>query len=530
MMVRMRPVGAMALGLAFALTWAGSSVAADQVTRAPTTGTATPAAGSSRASEARAALETVQDLVGEKSATEAAHQLADGGQVTMALLDLWRKRADLSGEDARAAARILARPEATRVSCTSHFCIHYTPSRSTDSYVASVRATMEEVYSTYQEAGYRMPPSDEGRGGNNKADIYLQDLASQGYYGYCQPENYVSSKGYAAYAFCVLDDDYASSQYPLNTPKENLQVTAAHEFFHSVQYSYDVREDAWIMEATAAWAEDEIYPKVNDNIQYLVTSQLVSPKGSLDNPNAAGSNGLAMYGAWSFFRYLSEQRPAERGRMPRIVLNIWKTLDSTRGAANDKYSMQGVQAAVQSANWNLDAAYAGYVSAALQPATGFAEGAKYVEFIRRHVDNYTGAPASPIRFDGPGTVKKDWRGLNVRHMASTSWHITGSKPAAVAGATFHVKFAKVTNWTRVVLTTTRASGERVIKVLKPKSGHIAAAVNFDSATVDSIDLSLVNVSRKYTGCTTGEKATGGSCGGVGTQDQIGLIGKLWVTV
>ena len=56
---------------------------------------------------------------------------------------------------------------------------------------------------------------------------------------------------------------------PLNTPKENLQVTAAHEFFHSVQYSYDVREDAWIMEATAAWAEDEIYPKVNDNIQYL---------------------------------------------------------------------------------------------------------------------------------------------------------------------------------------------------------------------------------------------------------------------
>jgi hypothetical protein len=28
-------------------------------------------------------------------------------------------------------------------------------------------------------------------------------------------------------------------------------VTAAHEFFHAIQYGYDVSEDPWLMESTA---------------------------------------------------------------------------------------------------------------------------------------------------------------------------------------------------------------------------------------------------------------------------------------
>lgn len=529
MMGAMRLLGTLVLALTLALAGAGVAVAEDSGTSEPPPVSAVAEDPTSRTSEAKAALRAAEDLVGDKSTSEAAHQLSDGGEVTMALLDLWRNRPNLGGQDARTAARILARPGGTKVSCSTHFCVHYAPSNASASYVKTVRATMENVYSTYRKADYRMPPSDKGRGGNDKLDIYLQDLASQGYYGYCQPEEYAGGKGYAAYGFCVLDNDYDSSQYPSHTPKENLQVTAAHEFFHAVQFSYDVWEDSWIMEATATWAEDEVYPKVNDNIQYLPTSQLVSPKGSLDDPDAGGSNGLAVYGAWIFFRYLTEQRPAERGRLPRLIVNIWKQLDSTRGAKNNRYSMQGVQAAVKKADWNLDAAYAGFVSAALRPAKGFAEGSKYVSFIKKRVTDYTGAPATRIEFNGPGTVNKDWRGLKLRHMASASWHITGSSPAAVAGATFHVKFSKVSNWARMVLTTNKANGRRVIKTLKPKNARIGAAIDFDSATVDSIDLSLVNVSRKYTKCTIGGSATGSSCGGVATQNKIGLVGKLWVT-
>ena len=48
-----------------------------------------------------------------------------------------------------------------------------------------------------------------------------------------------------------------------------LQVTAAHEYFHLVQFGYDINEDGWIMESTATWAEDEVFDSINDNAQYL---------------------------------------------------------------------------------------------------------------------------------------------------------------------------------------------------------------------------------------------------------------------
>ena len=38
-----------------------------------------------------------------------------------------------------------------------------------------------------------------------------------------------------------------------------MRVTAAHEFFHAIQFAYDVDEDLWFMEGTATWVEDEVY-------------------------------------------------------------------------------------------------------------------------------------------------------------------------------------------------------------------------------------------------------------------------------
>ena len=50
-----------------------------------------------------------------------------------------------------------------------------------------------------------------------------------------------------------------SQLVPPNSPIENLQFTAAHQFFHAIQFGYDAYEDAWFMEGTAAWIEDEVY-------------------------------------------------------------------------------------------------------------------------------------------------------------------------------------------------------------------------------------------------------------------------------
>lgn len=47
------------------------------------------------------------------------------------------------------------------------------------------------------------------------------------------------------------------------------EVTAAHEFQHGIQSGYDWWEGDWWMEATAVWAEELVYPAVDDYLQYV---------------------------------------------------------------------------------------------------------------------------------------------------------------------------------------------------------------------------------------------------------------------
>ena len=47
-------------------------------------------------------------------------------------------------------------------------------------------------------------------------------------------------------SFCVLDNDFARAQFG-RAPMDTLRVTAAHEFFHAIQFNYDYREDRWLI-------------------------------------------------------------------------------------------------------------------------------------------------------------------------------------------------------------------------------------------------------------------------------------------
>ena len=147
-------------------------------------------------------------------------------------------------------------------------------------------------------------------------------LGERGLYGYCAVDDSRTRSPYRydAYAgYCVLDDDFARTQFPANSPTENLRVTAAHEFFHAIQFAYDATEDAWFMEGTSAWIEDEIYDSVNDNRYYLRTSQFKEPSRPLDT-----SRGFAVYGTWGFFRFLSERLGAD------VVRRAWERADASK--------------------------------------------------------------------------------------------------------------------------------------------------------------------------------------------------------
>ena len=194
---------------------------------------------------------------------------------------------------------------------------------------------MENVYEReVNQLGFRPPRTDGNNGGDGKLDVYLKDLGT-GLYGYCAAE--FRKKARTASGFCVLDNDYAAAQFPSQTPETNLAVTAAHEFFHAVQYSYDYNEDPWMLESTATWMEEQVADDVNDNRQYLQYSQLQAAYVSLD---AFSSTYGFQYGNWIFWEYLTSRFSTG------FVKKAWESAGSLRGDGG-RYSIEAIRSVLR---------------------------------------------------------------------------------------------------------------------------------------------------------------------------------------
>ncbi len=178
----------------------------------------------------------------------------------------------------------------------------------TPDYVESILSEMENIWSKeIGTMGFTAPPGDSTTGGNSKYDIYLYKLAPN-LYGFAAPDSLVGNNPNSTAAeinaytsYIALRNEYG--QFTNHSQLENIQVTAAHEFFHAVQFGYDQKEKDWLKEATAAWMEDEVYDDVNDNLQYL-PNWFNSPSIPLDATHVESVG--HWYGSWIFFRYVSE--------------------------------------------------------------------------------------------------------------------------------------------------------------------------------------------------------------------------------
>jgi hypothetical protein len=293
---------------------------------------------------------------------------------TALLRDLAIRRDQLAPDDRSTADALLSRPTdgnpddpvdikyggvaASRV-CAANLCVHYVTTGphavSTDDsdtngipdYVDTVIAELQgRVWNReIVQLGFRKPKRDlrsTNNGGNGKIDFYLGDLGAENppLYGYCASDDphlrFSSDYRFSDMsAYCVFDNDYRSGQFPNQTPIRNLRVTAAHEFFHAVQFAYDIFEDLWILENTAVWMEDEVYGGINDNLQYLASSSLKHPQVPLD----LGAS-FFEYGNFIFWRFASERFGT------RLVKQVWKQADGSRGAPN-LYSLRALRSVIE---------------------------------------------------------------------------------------------------------------------------------------------------------------------------------------
>jgi hypothetical protein len=502
-------LSAVALGLGLALV-AGAGPAAQAADR--------PAAPT----PAQQALARAQALFDGTPATERSGGAASApGDATLALRDLWALRGQLTGADRAAADALYARPAASRQACTPRICVHWSPStvsrkdannNGRPDYVDKVISNVDGVHKTYVKAGYRAPKSDHGRGGSNKTDIYLRDVGRQGLYGYCTTDQprFTSAGNHSVWAYCVLDNDYKSSQFPTNTPLENMQVTAAHEYYHAVQFAYDFLEDGWFMEASATWAEDEVYDAVNDNVQYLFASPLSDPGVPLDQ--FIGSH---QYGDWIWFRYLTEKNPTLKGGMPVLLLRIWQAADSV-GSGTDRYGVQAIQKVLKGKGTSLRDEFALFSAANLFARTAYDEGTAQAypevtpDFNAGLSDGQTSSPS--------GTLD---------HLTAATLRFRTQSTTSGATLAVSVNLPDTTRGSAAVVTVNGNDGSHTpLLVALDVNGNGSTEVAFGDDVVSSVDVTLVNASTRFR-CN---KGTNFSCNGNPQDDGLASSASVEVLV
>ncbi len=325
------------------------------------------------------------------------------GEATMALRDLARTAHTLSGTDLSEARALMARPtdpaspdsfdpvhyapgsEVER-QCGTYICVHWVEDGSADAtdpvFAQQALQLLESIDARYRAAGYRGPIPDQGQGGDTRTDIYLADVGAFNLYGYCNTDlddqwqpTYVDGSAVAPY--CVFDNDFTDFG---GVPLDDLEVTAAHEYFHAVQFGYDFNDDLWVYETTATWVEDEMYDDVNGNLFYLAYGQMGDPAASVGYEGEGTLVPLDYsgypYGNWTWIRYLTEKYPTAQAGLPTLVRSLWENLDTT-GGKPDTYSLRALDKTLAGIGTSTAAEFAGFSSANRTPAQSYSEGGSY---------------------------------------------------------------------------------------------------------------------------------------------------------
>jgi hypothetical protein len=471
---------------------------------------------------AAAALDQVQAILDPTPAEQAtqATQATDGGrELTLALRDLRLRQGELSKRDRAVAKRIApTRPNADLFQDFGSVRVHWmsTDTSVTAAWVNEVGSVVTHVLSTYRAAGYRAPMSDglDG-GGSGLLDIYLVDFnaaGEPGLYGFCDAAVVPPPKGpYNTSAYCAFDHDFAG--FPQRTPSDNLKVTAAHELFHAVQFAYDYNEDAWFMEATATWAEDEVYSSINDNRQYLAASPMSQPRQSLDQ---FSQNSLRQYGEWIFFRYLTEHFKKSQGGLPLIIRQMWQRADGAAGG-RDNYSIQAVNGVLKAYGTDLRQMYAAFGDANRRPAKTYSEGSHYRK-------------AAAFRTWRFNTVRHSTglQSTRLNHLSTTTVAVVPSKAMKRWKLRATVNLPNTKLGVAAILTRYNKAGHATRKVVHlSKTGSGRATVTFDARNTSKVELTLSNAGIRYGHCWSGP--SGGilySCAGVSKDDKRTMAYRL----
>ncbi|MFP5224207.1 MAG: MXAN_6640 family putative metalloprotease [Actinomycetota bacterium] len=377
--------------------------------------------------------------------------------------------------------------------CGEKICLHWVPTTDdapppedqtgtigVPDHVELTLQVLEEVWSRQvDEMGFRAPLEDSAATSPNpdaRLDVYLSNLGDQGYYGYCTTDDpaAATNERLDVSAFCVLDNDFSVEEFG-REPLLSLQVTAAHEFFHAVQFAYDFLEDRWFLEATASWIEDELYDDIDDNRQYLATSPLLQPGVSLDR-----ASGGFEYGGWIFIRFLTELFDTSS---LDFMLGVFSRIDGAAGAPDD-HSTLALSRELSSRGLPLPRAWAAFHAANTAPRANYSEGSAY--------------PSSPLALNKTLTPSSRSASKSLRqdHLTARSLRFTPGRglPAKTA-LRIEIDLANRSRGTVAALYIKRRTGSFSFQQVSLNSaGNAIVRPNFNPNTIAHITVVVGNAS------------------------------------
>jgi hypothetical protein len=432
---------------------------------------------------------------------------------TMALRDLTLVVDRLPPAAKRQADALLDRPDdpagdgnirytaPSTVFCTAHFCVHYVrtttdapPARDangngTPDWVETTASVLEFLWQKeVVEYGFHPPKSDlalANHGPDARFDVYLADIVDSGVLGYCAPDPPPNYQYWDVPGYCVLDNDYSPAQIgaPGLGGLLELELTAVHEFFHSIQFGYDYADDTWLLEGTATWIEDSVYDSVNEPYGRFPYSPLRQPEVPIDTVSATTPY---QYGSWVFWRFLEEYLSGNPSHIaPSVIRQVWELAAGSPGAP-DLYSISAVHALLAERGIAFPTFFLAFAVRNFIPASFYREGKSWpsAPLSRRTVLHGAGIARGGFALDH----------LSSRYVA----FVPGSRVGPHARLAVSVNLSPTaTGSTAATIVFGRSHAPTVHAIRLSRSGDGRVTLPFGHGAVTRLVLVLANASIRY---------------------------------
>ncbi|MBW2256714.1 MAG: hypothetical protein JRI25_19250 [Deltaproteobacteria bacterium] len=246
---------------------------------------------------------------------------------------------------ARANRPTLSGPELTLDSEDGVFRVHYTEEGAdrpgSDDAAERTLAALVEARDRYLDEGYRALIPDDGEGGSDAIDVYIQTVDINGY------AHGIVIDGEVGRGSCWMEVDGGLAEVGLL-----LESVVHHELHHCVQYRYTWEAHSWIYEATATY-EQYLGPMdgaLSLAVAVLYATRLGSPGQAIDD-----LSGRYEYAGFVFVKFWEDFGAEQDGDR----LAIWEALaenhdwfDALDAEAGSRWGMGFDDLFLEHATWN----------------------------------------------------------------------------------------------------------------------------------------------------------------------------------